>query len=336
MLSVIIPSYNENENIIRTASAVAGILRGESIEYEIIFVDDGSSDGTWQQICAAGESDCRVRGIGFSRNFGKEGAIFAGLKSARGDCAVIIDCDLQHPPELIPEMYRLWEGGAEVVEAVKKSRGREGLFHRLFAKSFYKMMKSSSGINLDGASDFRLLDRKVINALNDLPERITFFRALSSWVGFAVERVEFDVQPRAAGKSKFSMKSLFRFALNNITSFTNVPIHLITWVGVIFAVMALVLGVQTLVKYFRGQAAEGFSTVILLILITGSCVLLGVGVIGYYLSKIYEEIKQRPRYIISRTTGDSAAALEARQDSSDAAPEAQSMSAYRKESSDGN
>ena len=177
------------------------------------------------------------------------------------------------------------------------------LLHKLFARSFYKMMKSSSGISLDGASDFKLMDRKVINALNELPERITFFRALSSWVGFTVERVEFDVQPRAAGKSKFSMKSLFKFALNNITSFTNVPIHLITWVGVIFFVMALVLGVQTLVKYFCGQAAEGFSTVILLILITGACILLGVGVIGYYLSKIYEEIKQRPRYIISRTAG---------------------------------
>lgn len=303
MLSVIIPSYNENENVLRTATAIAGILSGENIKYEIIFVDDGSSDGTWKQICAAGENDCCVRGIGFSRNFGKEGAIFAGLRAAKGDCAVIIDCDLQHPPELIPQMYRLWEGGAEVVEAVKRSRGREGLFHRLFAKSFYKLMKSSSGINLDGASDFKLLDRKVINALNELPERITFFRALSSWVGFTTERVEFDVQPRTAGKSKFSMKSLFRFALNNITSFTNVPIHLITWVGVIFAVMAVILGVQTLVKYFCGQAAEGFSTVILLILITGSCVLLGVGVIGYYLSKIYEEIKQRPRYIIARTTG---------------------------------
>ena len=303
MLSVIIPSYNEHENIKRTASVIAGILRENGIPYELIFVDDGSRDDTWREITAASVADPNVRGLGFSRNFGKEGAIFAGLKNAAGDCAVCIDCDLQHPPELIPEMYRLWQGGAEVVEAVKRSRGREGLLHKLFARSFYKMMKSSSGINLDGASDFKLMDRKVINALNELPERITFFRALSSWVGFTVERVEFDVQPRTAGKSKFSMKSLFKFALNNITSFTNVPIHLITWVGVIFFVMALVLGVQTLVKYFCGQAAEGFSTVILLILITGACILLGVGVIGYYLSKIYEEIKQRPRYIISRTAG---------------------------------
>lgn len=303
MLSVIIPSYNENENIRRTAQTIAGILRDAAIEYELIFVDDGSRDTTWAEICAAHDSDPCVRGLGFSRNFGKEGAIFAGLKNARGDCAVVIDCDLQHPPELIPQMYQLWQGGAEVVEAIKRSRGKEGLFHKIFARSFYKMMKSSSGINLDGASDFKLLDRNVINALNELPERITFFRALSSWVGFTTERVEFDVQPRAAGKSKFSMKSLFRFALNNITSFTDVPIRLITWVGVIFGIMALVLGIQTLVKYFCGQAAEGFSTVILLILITGACVLLGVGVIGYYLSKIYEEIKQRPRYIVARTTG---------------------------------
>ncbi len=305
MLSVIIPSFNEHENIRRTAGTIAAILRNENIDYELIFVDDGSHDETWKEITDASLFDPNVRGIGFSRNFGKEGAIFAGLKNAAGDCAVVIDCDLQHPPELIPQMYRLWQGGAEVVEAVKASRGREGLLHKLFAKSFYKLMKSSSGINLDGASDFKLMDRKVINALNELPERITFFRALSSWVGFTTERVEFDVQPRAAGKSKFSMKSLFRFAVNNITSFTNLPIHLITWVGVLFGVLALILGIQTLVKYFCGTAAEGFSTVILLILITGACVMVGIGVIGYYLSKIYEEIKQRPRYIISRTTGKS-------------------------------
>lgn len=201
MLSVIIPSYNEHENIKRTASVIAGILRENGIPYELIFVDDGSRDDTWREITAASEADPNVRGLGFSRNFGKEGAIFAGLKNAAGDCAVCIDCDLQHPPELIPEMYRLWQGGAEVVEAVKRSRGREGLLHKLFARSFYKMMKSSSGISLDGASDFKLMDRKVINALNELPERITFFRALSSWVGFTVERVEFDVQPAPQEKA---------------------------------------------------------------------------------------------------------------------------------------
>ncbi|MBP1543529.1 MAG: glycosyltransferase family 2 protein [Oscillospiraceae bacterium] len=303
MVSVIIPAYNEHENIRRTASVIGGILSDAHIAYELVFVDDGSKDDTWSEICEANAADENVRGVRFSRNFGKEGAIFAGLSAAAGDCAVLIDCDLQHPPELIPKMYSMWESGAEVVEAVKSSRGRESLLYKLFAKSFYKMMKSSSGIDLDGASDFKLLDRKVVDALNEMPERMTFFRALSSWVGFHTERIEFDVKPRAAGSTKWSFRKLFRYALNNITSFTNLPIHLITLVGVIFGIFALILGIHTLVNYFCGNAAEGFSTVILLILIVGACVLVGIGVIGFYLSKIYEEIKHRPRYIVSERIG---------------------------------
>lgn len=299
MLSVIIPSYNEHENIANTASVVSGILDAQSISHEIIFVDDGSKDATWQEICSCAKANPCVRGVRFSRNFGKEGAVFAGLKAAAGDCAVLIDCDLQHPPELIPKMYRMWESGAEVVEAVKASRGRESLFYKLFAKSFYRLMKSSSGINLDGASDFKLLDRKVIDALNELPERLTFFRALSSWVGFKTEKIEFDVKPRAAGKTKWNFKKLFVFAVNSITSFTNFPMQIITFVGVIFGIFAIVLGIQTLVNYFCGAAENGFTTVILLLLIIGACLMVGIGIIGFYLSKIYEEIKQRPRYIVS-------------------------------------
>lgn len=303
MLSVIIPAYNEQENIKNTASVVSDILTEADIAYEIVFVDDGSKDATWEEICKCSAQDRRVRGVRFSRNFGKEGAIFAGLRAVSGECAVLIDCDLQHPPELIPKMYRMWESGAEVVEAIKASRGRESLLYKLFAKSFYKMMKSSSGINLDGASDFKLLDRRAVDALNEMPERMTFFRALSSWVGFRTEKIEFDVKPRAAGKTKWSFTKLFKFALNSITSFTNLPIHLITAVGVIFGIFAVIVGIQTLVNYFSGNAAEGFSTVILLILIVGACVLIGVGIIGFYLSKIYEEIKQRPRYIVSERVG---------------------------------
>lgn len=302
MLSVIIPSYNEHDNIRNTAEVIRGILDTEGIPFEIVFVDDGSRDNTWEMICAENANDARVRGVRFSRNFGKEGAIFAGLKNAAGDCAVLIDCDLQHPPELIPKMYRMWESGAEVVEAVKGSRGRESLLYKLFAKSFYKMMKSSSGIDLDGASDYKLLDRRAVDELNALPERMTFFRALSSWVGFKTEKIEFDVKPRANGSTKWNFKKLFVFAINSITSFTNLPMHLITAVGVLFGIFAVIVGVQTLVNYFMGSAADGFTTVILLILIVGACVMTGIGVIGFYLSKIYEEIKHRPRYIISERT----------------------------------
>lgn len=302
MLSVIIPAYNEQENIANTAAVISGILDAEKIDFEIIFADDGSKDGSWEEICRLNAEDPRVRGFRFSRNFGKEGAIFAGLKAAEGDCAVLIDCDLQHPPELIPRMYRMWESGAEVVEARKSSRGRESVFHKLFAKGFYRLMRSSSGINLDGASDFKLLDRRVVDALNEMPERVTFFRALSGWVGFRTEHIEFDVKPRSAGKTKWNYKKLLVFGINSVTSFTNFPMHIITVIGVIFGVFAMVMGIQTLVNYFGGRAADGFTTVILLVLILGACLMIGIGIMGFYLSKIYEEIKRRPRYIISEYT----------------------------------
>lgn len=303
MLSVIIPAFNEQENITAASDTIGGILRAENIPYEIVFVDDGSKDDTWGEIKRATQSGC-VRGVKFSRNFGKEGAIFAGLAAARGECAVLIDCDLQHPPELIPQMYRLWQGGTDVVEAKKASRGKESLLYKLFAKSFYKLMKNSSGLDLDGASDYRLLDRKVIDALCEMPERLTFFRALSEWVGFSREQIEFNVRPRNAGSSKWNFKKLFVFAINSISSFTNFPLQVITFVGAVFGIFAVVLGVQTLVNYFCGKAADGFTTVILLMLITGACLMLGIGIIGFYLSKIYEEIKQRPRYIVAERTED--------------------------------
>ena len=302
MLSVIIPAFNEQENIEKTAETIYGILEKNGTECEIIFVDDGSRDNTWQVI----EEQCRknhsIRGLKFSRNFGKEGAIFAGLKACTGDCAVVIDCDLQHPPEIIPQMLSLWEQGFEVVEAVKASRGKEGFLYKFFAKSFYRLMKNSSNVNLDRASDFKLLDRKAINALNEMPERLTFFRALSSWVGFKTAQVEFEVAPRNAGTTKWSFKKLFKFALNNITSFTNFPMQIITGMGIVFFIFAVIMGVQTLVQFFSGNSREGFTTVYMLILLSSSFIMIGLGIIGYYMSKIYEEIKFRPRYIVSVDT----------------------------------
>lgn len=302
MLSVIIPAYNEEENIEHTAKVIGGILKDAAIPCELLFIDDGSRDRTWEIVERLAAENGSVRGLRFSRNFGKEGALFAGLSACAGDAAVCIDCDLQHPPELIPQMVSLWEQGYEVVEAVKADRGKEGLLYRLFAKGFYRLMKNSSDVNLDRASDYKLLDRKAIDALNEMPERLTFFRALSSWVGFRTAQIEFTVAPRSAGKTKWSFKKLFRYALNNITSFTNLPLQLVTGMGVVFLVIAAVFGVQTLVRYFSGTAREGFSTVILLILLTGSFLMLGLGVIGYYMAKIYEEIKFRPRYIIAADT----------------------------------
>lgn len=302
MLSVVIPAYNEQENIPAAAERLGEIL-SFCCDYELIFVDDGSRDGTWGIISSLAQTNSNIRGLRFSRNFGKESAIFAGLKAARGDCVAVMDCDLQHPPELLAKMYAAWQNGAQVVEAVKASRGKEGFMYKLFAKSFYRIMKNSSNINLDGASDYKLMDRKVVDALNDLPERLTFFRALSSWVGFRTERITFDVAPRNAGKTKWSFRKLFRYALSSITSFTNLPMQIITVSGILFFIFAVILGVQTIVNFCMGTAADGFSTVILLLLTIGSILMLGIGIIGYYLSKIYEEIKQRPRYIIADEAG---------------------------------
>lgn len=303
MLSVVIPAYNEQENIPVTTERMREILSPVT-EYELIFVDDGSRDNTWKIIKELSEKDASVKGLHFSRNFGKEGAIFAGLKAASGDCVAVIDCDLQHPPELLPKMLDAWKNGAEVVEAIKASRGKEGIIYKLFAKTFYRMMKNSANVDLDGASDYKLMDRRVVDALNDMPERLTFFRALSCWVGFKTEKIEFNVAPRNAGKTKWSFRKLFKYALSSITSFTNLPMQIITVSGILFFIFALILGIQTIVNFATGNAADGFSTVILLILITGSILMLGIGIIGYYLSKIYEEIKCRPRYIVSERAGE--------------------------------
>lgn len=304
MLSIIIPAFNEEENIENTADVISSLMEENGIDCEIIFVDDGSKDRTWELIDGLTKTNPSVRGLKFSRNFGKEGAIFAGLKACLGDCAVVIDCDLQHPPKVMLEMYNLWKQGYEVVEAVKADRGKEGLLYKLFAKGFYRMMKNSANINLDRASDYKLMDRKVIDALNEMPERLTFFRALSSWVGFKTTQVEFVVAPRNAGKTKWNFKKLFKFALNNITSFTSLPMQIITVTGIICIIGAIILAVQTLVNFFCGNAADGFTTVILLQLIIGSVLMIGLGIIGYYISKIYEEIKFRPRYIVSIDTNE--------------------------------
>ena len=301
MMSIIIPAYNEEENIEMTASVISGIMEENKIPCEILFVDDGSKDRPRELIEKLAGTNPFVRGLKFSRNFGKEGAIFAGLKHCRGDCAAVIDCDLQHPPQLMVQMYGLWQQGYKVVEAVKASRGKESFLYKFFAKSFYGLMEGSSNIKIKGGSDYKLMDRQVIDALNELPERITFYRALSSWVGFKTAQLEFDVAPRNAGTTKWNFKKLFKFALANLTSFTSAPLHFITVMGIISFIAAVVLGIFQIVLACRGVPQNGILPVILLV---GSVIMIGLGIIGYYMSKIYEEIKGRPRYLVCMDTLD--------------------------------
>ena len=300
LLSVILPAYNEEKMIEKARDTLGRVLSEQDIPYEIIFVDDGSKDQTWPEIEKAAKKDNHVAGVHFSRNFGKESAMMAGLASAGGDCCVVMDCDLQHPPETVVEMYRLWEQGYEVVEGVKHSRGKESLAHRASAGMFYKIISKAVGIDMSRASDFKLLDRKAVDALLEMPERNAFFRALSAWIGYKTTSVEFDVREREEGVSKWSTKSLIRYAITNIVSFSSAPMQFVTGAGVFMFLLAVVLGIQTLVHYFTGNAVEGFTTVILLLLLIGSILMISLGIIGYYISKIYEEVKGRPRYLISR------------------------------------
>lgn len=305
LLSVIIPSYNEEENVENTAKVIGDVLSEAQIEYELLFISDGSKDETFPKVKAMAAADRRIRGLEFSRNFGKEAAIFAGMGAARGDCLVFIDCDLQHPPKTMVEMYRLWEEGFEIVEGIKSSRGKEGLIHKMFVGIFYGIMSSLMKIDMNATSDFKLIDRKVAEALLQFPERNTFFRALSFWAGFKSTKVEFDVQERAAGKSKWSFTGLVKYAISNTTSFTTAPLQFVTIAGIVLVIFSVVLGIETLVRYFMGNAVEGFTTVILLILMIGGCIMMSLGLIGHYLARIYDEVKGRPKYIIREITDNS-------------------------------
>ena len=302
LLSIVLPSYNEEQNIANTARVLGELSEKEQIDYELIFVSDGSKDATYSEILKVAATNPRIKGAEFSRNFGKEASIFAGLSLALGDAVIVMDCDLQHPPQVIPQMWKLWQEGYEVVEGIKLSRGKESLAHKLSAGLFYKIMSSLIKMDMNASSDYKLLDRKVVDVLLELPEKNTFFRALTFWAGFKTTTVEYEVQERAYGQSKWSLLSLMKYAITNATSFSTLPLQLVTLMGMISILFSIILAIQTMIKYLSGTAVEGFTTVILLVLIIGGFIMLSLGIIGHYIARIYEEVKGRPRYIISKVT----------------------------------
>ncbi len=302
VLSIVLPSYNEEQNIANTAKVLRELMEAEKIEYELVFINDGSKDATYGEIQKAAQNNPHIKGASFSRNFGKEASIFAGLQLASGDAVIVMDCDLQHPPQTILQMWKLWQEGYEVVEGVKTSRGKESLAHKMSAGLFYKIMSAIIKMDMNASSDFKLLDRKVVDVLVQLPEKNTFFRALSFWAGFKTTSVEYEVQERQFGESKWSVFSLMKYAITNATSFSTLPLQLVTVMGVISIAFSFILAIQTLVRFLMGNSVEGFTTVILLILIIGGFIMLSLGIIGHYIARIYEEVKGRPKFIISSVT----------------------------------
>ena len=301
MLSVIIPAYNEELSIERAYYTISEILEKAQIDNEIIFIDDGSTDTTYKKIENLADKEKNIYGLHFSRNFGKEAAISAGLASAKGDAVVVIDCDLQHPPEKIVEMYHLWQEGYEIVEGIKKTRGKESKMHSFAARKFYRVISSVVGFDMSNASDFKLLDRKVVDILNRIPERKGFFRAISFWVGFNKTTVEFEVNERLEGESKWSAIGLLKYAISNISAYSTAPMQIVTVLGVMMLIITAIFSVWALIDKIRGIALEGLTTVIIILIFIGSIMMISLGIIGYYVARIYDEIKGRPKYIVSAT-----------------------------------
>lgn len=303
LLSIVIPLFHEGEHLARVLHGVRSAIAELDGRYEFILVDDGSLDNTWEIISKEAETRGDILGLRLSRNFGKEAALSAGLEASTGRAVVIMDGDLQHPPELIPEMLRIWQaGGCDIVEAIKRNRGKESLRNRIGSTLFYTVLNRLSGFDLRNASDYKLMDRKVVEAWRRMGEHNLFFRGMSLWLGFRRTQIPFEVPTRVGGVSKWGLLGLIRLAVIAITSFSSLPLQLVTVLGSLFFLFAFVMGLQTLFVWFTGRAVSGFTTTILLLLLIGSLLMISLGIIGEYIARIYDEVKARPRYVISEDT----------------------------------
>lgn len=300
LISVVMPVYGEASHIGDVLADVRSRLEETGEQFEFVLIDDGSPDKTWAVLQEQAAKHPMLRAARLSRNFGKELALTAGLDMARGDAVIVMDADGQHPPALLPAMLTAWrEKGVDIVEAVKSDRGKETLLSKAGAGLFYSLWSRFSGFDIRGASDFKLLSRRAADAYLQLDERNVFFRGMTAWIGFDRAQVPFEVASRAGGQSNWSVFKKLSLAVNGISGFSSLPLQLVTFVGLAFLLFSIVFGVYTLVLQITGHSASGFATVILLLLIIGSVLMISLGIIGIYLARIYEEIKFRPRYLIS-------------------------------------
>ncbi len=299
-LTLVIPVYNEADGLRQHVDEILRQLETlpASIRSDLLMVDDGSTDATTSIVQALCEQRGDISLLALNRNFGKEAAIMAGLDHSDADAVVVMDSDLQHPPALLPKMVDLWLGGANVVEAVKVSRNTRSGLYRYFANAFYRIFDALTGLDLHNHSDYKLLDRKVIEAYRSLPERTRFFRGLVSWMHFPAAQIPFEEPARAAGESKWGALRLLKLSWQSISSFTALPLQLVTLLGGVTFLVSLVLGAKALYDKLSGQALDGFTTVILLLLIIGSVLMFSLGLLGSYVARIYDEIKARPHYLV--------------------------------------
>lgn len=308
-ISILIPCYNEEKSLPLLYPELVKLMEGnKAYDWELMFVNDGSTDGTLAALQQLRQQDSRVNYVDLSRNFGKEAAMLAGFDYVTGDCMVIIDADLQHPPMLIPEMIKHWEAGYDDVYAKRRSRGKESWLRRRLSLLFYKLLQSSSRFDvLQNVGDFRLLDRKCINALKRMRESERYTKGMYSWIGFNKKEVEFDQGDRLAGDSSWNFRRLFSFALDGITSFTNAPLRISTMMGFVVSVCAFLYMIYVFCKaLIYGDPVQGYPTLVILVLFLGGIQLLSLGIIGEYIGRIYNETKNRPDYIVRQFNGEDA------------------------------
>ncbi len=306
MISIISPVYNEAENLEELCNRITSAVKKEEVDYEVIFVDNGSTDRSLDVIKKLRKSDAKVKYVSLSRNFGHQGGIVAGLSSASGDAVISLDADLQHPPELIPELIRKWKGGYCVVSTTKKFKGVSSGFSLFPSRIFYKLISSISDINLTyGESDYRLLDRKVVDAVLEIPEKHKFLRGMVKWVGFSQTSVEYEVAQRKSGESKFSFWNYVNFAFDGIFSFSIVPLRVFLWSGILVALFCILWGafyfVMGLISLFspeKNLLPPGSATITVSIMFLGGVQLIGIGILGEYLGRVYQQTKERPDFIV--------------------------------------
>jgi dolichol-phosphate mannosyltransferase len=305
VLSVVIPAYYEEGNLQRLYDELTQALSIADLAYEIIFVDDGSADATWQEITALHLRDNRVKGLRLSRNFGHQYALFAGLSASRGQAVVTMDADLQHPPAVIPELLQEWRKGMKIVHTVRNDHEGISWGKKLTSKIFYKFFSFLSGVQLSsGMADFRLLDRQVANELLKLKEGGLFLRGLVQWIGYPNSQVEFQCRDRFTGKSKYNFRRMLKFAWAGITSFSIKPLRLGIFIGFLTGLLAFYqLGEAIYIKFFTDRAVPGWASIIGIQSMLFGVLFVFLGIVGEYIARILEEVRQRPRFVVSEALG---------------------------------
>ena len=303
-ISIVIPVYNEEDVLSKLNEKLNNLIETvNEYEFEIIFVNDGSKDKSLSILEEMSKSNSNIKVISFSRNFGHQAAVTAGIKHISGDAVVIIDADLQDPPELIPEMLKYWEEGNEVIYGKRKSRKGESVFKLLSAKMFYKTLNSLSDVEIPkDTGDFRLVDRKVIDVINQLPEHNKFLRGLFSWVGFKQYAFEYERQGRAAGKTKYPLKKMMKLASDGIVSFSTKPLKIVGGIGIITIIISIAILIYSLVSYAfnLNNLTPGWTSIMVAITLFSGVQLLSIWIMSEYIARIYDETKRRPEYIIDK------------------------------------